>query len=375
MRIVIRCDIADQVRIEDHQIGPGPRAHDPPALKVQAGCGEHRHLAHRLLKAEETDLADVAAEHPRERAVRARVRPTQRQRAVRRVRPRVASDADPRLCHDEANVPLVHRVMDDIHSPLVEDERLCRPAQRILAGGAGEIGHGTPRPVGPLPRAGDDDPLPGPAGLGLLRGDPAQDHRICEAKAHRGRPSLVDPVRDDDRKPRRGGGIRVLVCRDVLSLGTGSFDECRRPLHEAPVPLPRRLMVRELHPDTRAPADLEILFDRLEESRPLIPDMARIEAVQRPDLGAKARELRGVGERARRIDESRGKAHCSLEECLPEQLPHRRELLPAGRTRDRAHDRGPQRPVADERADVDRRARPLDGVRVLREGRPRTNQV
>src|SRR5207249_2917988 len=241
---------------------------------------------------------------PRERAVGAWVGLSERERAVGRVRPRIAADADPPLRHDIAHVVLAHRVMDDVDGAFVLDERVARPLERIPSGRGGELGDALPRPLDVVTRPGDDDAVPGPAGLDLLAADPFAHGRILEPFAHPLGAALVHPVRDGDREAGRRRGVGILVRRHVDPFGARALDRGGRFAHLAPVALAGGLVVRELHAHARATADLDVLGDRLEEPRRLVADVARVEAALLTDDGAERGQLVRRPERARWIDEA-----------------------------------------------------------------------
>ena len=181
----------------------------------------------------------------------------------------------------------------------------------------------------------------------------------------------MHPVRDRDGQAGGGRGVGVLVGGDVHARRARALDaRCGVP-DLSPVLLPGRFVVRELHAHLRAPADLDVLFDRIEELRALVADVAGVEPALRAHHLAERGELVCRAERARRVDEARGETDRPLVHRPRQQAAHIRELGRRRRARLRPHDARAQRPVPHERADVDRRPHLVDRIRVLAEGRPR----
>src|SRR5438132_10617440 len=160
MRIVVRRRIDDACGIEDDQVSASALTHDTPVIEAQPGRGERGHLAHGVGEREDLLVASVPAEHPREGPVGPRMWLSERQRAVRRVRARVAADADPVLRHDVADIVLAHRVVDDVDGALVLDERVAGPFERIAPGLARELLDALAGPVRMLAGTGDHDAVP-----------------------------------------------------------------------------------------------------------------------------------------------------------------------------------------------------------------------
>ena len=235
VRIFVRRGVGDTLGIEDDEIGPGADADLAAIGEPQMPRGERRHLAHRVFEGHDVLVARVAAQHARERAVRARMRLAERRRPIRCVRRRVAPDRDVRLRHDVAHVVLIHRVVDDLDVAVVLDERVTRPLEGILPRLAREIGDRATAVLGPPPSTRDDDAIPVAAGLGVLVTDARAHRRILQALAHRETPALVRPVRDRDGEPRRRGRVGILVSLDVEAGVPRGFDLCGRLLHAAPV--------------------------------------------------------------------------------------------------------------------------------------------
>ena len=375
MRIVVRRRIDDTCGIEDDQVGASALTHDTPVIEAQPGRGERGHLAHGVGEREDLLVASVPAEHPREGPVGPRMRLSERQRAVRRVRARVAADADPVLRHDVADIVLAHRVVDDVDGALVLDERVAGPFERIAPGLARQLLDALAGPVRMLAGTGDHDAVPRAARLHLLAADARTDRGIGEPLAHLLRAAFVHPVRDRHREAGGGRGVGVLVRRDVEALPARALDERRRVLHFPPVALARGLVVRQLDAHLAAPADREVLFDRVEELGALVADVARVEAAFVADDRAERGELVRRPERARWIDEPRREADGALVERAREELLHPRELGPRRRPVLGAHHAGAQGPVPDERADVDRGLRAIDRRRVFPERAPRALHV
>src|SRR5438128_2487405 len=122
---------------------------------------------------------------------------------VHRARAGVASDADPLLGHDVAHVVLAHRMVDDVHGAVVLDERVTRPLEWVTASFGRELLHVLPRPLRVVPRARDDDAVPGSSGLDVFPADALAHGGVAQAVAHLRGPTLVHPVRDGDREAGR----------------------------------------------------------------------------------------------------------------------------------------------------------------------------
>jgi len=96
------------------------------------------------------------------------VRLAERERTIRRVRSRVAADADPILRHDVPHIVLAHRVVNDVDRPVVLDEGIAGPFERIAAGFVGELLHALPGPLGIEACSRDHDAIEGAPRLDLL---------------------------------------------------------------------------------------------------------------------------------------------------------------------------------------------------------------
>ena len=216
----------------------------------------------------------------------------------------------------------------------------------------------------------DDDAVEGTSGLDLLVADPRPHRWIAKALAHLRRAALVHPVRDRDCEPRGRRRIRVLVRGDVDALAARPLDQRCRLLDLAPVLLSRRLVMRQFHSHAGAPPDLEVLFDRIEKMRRFVPDVAGVEPALVMDDLAERRELVRRSEGARRIDQPRREAYGAFVHRFREERAHPCQLVLRRSAVVRAHHAGAQRPVAHERAHVDRGLHAVDSIGVLAEGRP-----
>ena len=128
--------------------------------------------------------------------------------------------------------------------------------------------------------------------------------------------------------------------------------------------------MRELHADTGAPADLQILFDRIEKMGRFVADVARIQAALIAHDIAERGELVRRSEGARRVDEARREPDRAFVHRLRQKGAHPRQLVLCRCSVVRTHHARPQRAVAYERAHIDGGFDPVDCVRVLAEGRP-----
>ena len=66
--------VADRRGVEDHDVGEEAAGDAATPVEAQVVAGERAEAAHRVRQLREPFVADVVAEQPRERAVRARVR-------------------------------------------------------------------------------------------------------------------------------------------------------------------------------------------------------------------------------------------------------------------------------------------------------------
>ena len=112
--------------------------------------------------------------------------------------------------------------------------------------------------------------------------------------------ALERPEGHEHRGEHRGAGrVRVDVAVDVEAPRGGRVDHAERRLHLAPVELPRGLVVRQLHRDAGALADRDRLGHRLDQLRPLVAHVRRVEAVSRRDGLGEAHELLRLRRRRR----------------------------------------------------------------------------
>src|SRR5207244_4750845 len=179
--------------------------------------------------------------------------------------------------------------------------RIAGPLEGVAARGLRELGDALAGPLRMAPRARDDDAVPGATGLDLFAADPRAHRSVTQALTHPDGAALVHPVRDRDGQAGGGRGVGVLVGGDVHARRARALDaRCGVP-DLSPVLLPGRFVVRELHAHLRAPADLDVLFDRIEELRALVADVAGVEPALRAHHLAERGQLVGRAERAWRV--------------------------------------------------------------------------
>jgi hypothetical protein len=122
--------------------------------------------------------------------------------------------------------------------------------------------------------------------------------------------------------------------------------------------------------DPDAPADLDALGDGVEHHLALPADVARVDATPAPEHGRELHDLVGGGVQARRVHETRRKAHCARVERVLEQPLHRRHLVGARRSALLLHRGLAQGAVADERGHVQGGVASIDPLEVLAECPP-----
>ena len=113
---------------------------------------------------------------------------------------------------------------------------------------------------------------------------------------------------------------------DVEAAGRGRVDHRQRGLHLSPVELTDGLVVGDLHRHLGALADRDGLGDGLDEPRPFVAHVGRVEPAARRDRLGEAHNLVGLGVRAGRIDEPRGEAERAFVHALRDHLAHRPQL-------------------------------------------------
>ncbi len=201
---------------------------------------------------------------------------------------RIGADGDPRHGQDRLDVVLGHAVDDDRDVEAVLDEDIEGQVGRVGVLVTGKLGQGAPGPRRPAGRPRDPDP--GPARVGgdvLPAGDPALDlgtDEIADVRIGQGGHALVDAQRlerrrQDGRQGRRGGRVRVMVRRDIETLGTRRLQPGDGLAGPSPDGARGAFQVRDL--ETRArpgrPDGRDRLVERREQVVALVAHVGRVQ--------------------------------------------------------------------------------------------------
>lgn len=124
--------VGNRRRVEHHHIREAPRLQQP-ALAQPEPVGDRRsHLSHGILKRQRALLADVAPQHARVGAVRARVDRAERRGPSRVVPAGVGRNLDPRQAELHTHVGLVHREEDRADALALGREQVERGVDPVL---------------------------------------------------------------------------------------------------------------------------------------------------------------------------------------------------------------------------------------------------
>ena len=171
-------------------------------------------------------------------------------------------------------------------------------------------------------------------------------------------------------KAGAAGGVGVLVGVDVEPARLRGFDQFQRLGNLAPVLAARRFVVRDLDGNARPLADLDGLADRIEQPVALVAHVGCIQAARAGHFAGEFDDLVRLRPATRLVDEPGRQADEAGIEAFVERVLHRPHLVAGGFAPRAAHRCQPQRAVADEGGDVDRRRSALEQVEVARVALP-----
>ena len=369
-RLVVGRRGADGRGVEQHEVRrEAVREH--AAVAEAEACRRHPgHAVDRLLEAEQPLLAHELAEDPRVRAVRPR---------RRLVRDEDAIGPDHRLgMAQEGPDPVdVRPGRDLVHPQVLGEEQVADRVDGVVAGLAHDVAerpplprqvlrpgerpeaHGVPRPVA------GEQAAPGRQ----LLADPRPRAAVGQPLLQRPDAAGLDPRRQHDQQPGARPLVGVQVEADVEALGPRVVDQrehlLRRPRERRPV-----VEVRDVDGRSAAPADLDRLAERVEE--PVAQRVPHVRVVEAAELGALLGERGELGRRrvgAGRVVEARRQPEGAVLHRLPQPRALVREGALVGLDLVPADGRDPQRRVADDVGDVDRRGAVV-AREVLGDGRP-----
>ena len=386
-RLEVGRPVDDPPGIEDRDVREIALPEASPLREAQLGGVQRGHLAHGVLEAQEPLLADVVSQDAGEGAEVARVRLATAQRPLDRVGGAVGADGTPGLSHGEVHVLLGVVRVDRADGAVLLEQEVEEDVQRIDLPGARTAPRG-------------DDPIHGLPLEALVRGaqvgvhqhaipvaadgevvvvpalDPREDvllhagplRLVPEARQHRLSPALVSPGGDDARQvvvaPRVGVDVRL----HVDAAGAGLLEERNDVLHASPVALVGDLQVDDVDPHAGALADLDGLLHRLEDARPLVPDVAREDAAVLPDDPAELDQLVRRRQETRRRGEHAREPGGAVLHRLPDEALHLLELLRSRRLESLSHDTAPDVAEADVGDDVRRDPGALESAEVVAKG-------
>src|SRR5262245_45922198 len=197
--------IDDSCRVEDHEVRRQPVLDEPAIRDVQLPGGQAAHLVDGLFQRNHFFLANVLAEHARERPEVTRVRDAVAQRSAGRQRRAVRSDRHPRLLYRQLQIVFVDDEPDTADAAAVGDEDFEDEVVRIFPGGLRRIvdAHAfvflvrrlaNRRQLNVVPGAGGDETvLPGGVRVVHLLADLRARLRIFEPLGQLGAAAFVRP--------------------------------------------------------------------------------------------------------------------------------------------------------------------------------------
>ena len=347
----------DRLGIEDADVGDRTGLQRSAVLKAELTRRRRRGLPDRFLPRDDAALAHEPPEEFGEASPGPRVLHAQRRTVVR-------ADPDQRIAHDRHDIVVVHPVLHDHGTGILRDERADR-GERIERSRVSDVGD----------RATDRRGVGVRDDHGVLRGrrPPAARRQLPTERLRVGtsRLELLDASfrrlrweqRDEERRAR---GVRVLIPAHIDAFGSGTVEGVEQ---QGALPLvlgAERLAVRDLHPGTGATADLERLLERLAEPFAFVPHVGRVRTSPPGRDPGDRHDLIGVRVRRRNVDQPGGQAHGARAERLFRQRAHRGERI-VREIAARAVRGEAERPVADQRRDVVRRAGGFDAIEVVGE--------
>ena len=311
-----------------------PRSFEPQPRRRRA-----RHLADRLGQRQPLLIADVAAEHARERAGAARM--ARRDAAV-------ARDHHPRLPVERADVLVDHRGADHAGAAVLDDldEELDRRLVLIVRDGVerAELVLG-------MRRMADDQHVRRAADVG---------ERLLDARR-----VVVPLVGHEDGDRRAPGVVGIRVGGHVDAAARAASISAIAVGRLAPHADGAELDVRNLDRDVRALADRDRFPQRVEALVGLVADVRHVDAAVAGHDFRQLDELAGLGVAADFVFEAARQAGGAFAHPLIDEQRHARDLVGArGALEVVLHHQPAHGRVADERRDVDggRRAPPLGQV-------------
>ncbi len=150
------------------------------------------------------------------------------------------------------------------------------------------------------------------------------------------------------------GRIRIDVERDALTAGDRTVDARKRILDLAPVRPSGALVMRDVHVHVAFAADLQRLFDRLEQAVAFVAHVRRVKATERFDGAREFDHFVGAAPAPGTVDEARRKTARALLHRAFDVTAHRREFRIRRRALLHAERHRAHRVVADEHHVVDR---------------------
>ena len=258
-------------------------------------------------------LPDVAAEDPRKRAVRARMRLPPAQLALRLDRRRVGSHTHPRKLHRRLDVVLRHHVVERADAAVVLDEDreervplLCATFGRDLRQALADnrlilVGRHRGNLHAVECRAGQQI-LDFGVGFDVVTHARALG-RIVQPFEHLLAAAFLRPSRQRRLEAGSAGHIRVLAGRDVDAAGLGLLHEGANVRHVTPVRLRADFEVVDHHRQAGLLADLDRFADRFLHAEALAAHMRDVDAAVFGCHLCQRHELVGVGIGRRRINQ------------------------------------------------------------------------
>src|SRR5439155_1455930 len=152
--------VGDGLRVERAAVRPVPSPEEAPGDETDGRRRPARHFMDRLGQRQQSQLAHVLPQDPRERAIAARMRLALAGHPVRRDGIPIRADQDHRRAEQLSDVLLRHRGDEDPGRATVGDQEVTHGIDPIERPAAGDVAEGAALAFRPMGRDGDADRVP-----------------------------------------------------------------------------------------------------------------------------------------------------------------------------------------------------------------------
>src|SRR5947199_254724 len=329
VRLIERGPLGDGLRVEHCDVRPVPRPEEAPGDETDGRRRPARHFMDRLGQRQQSQLAHVLPQDPRERAIAARMRLALAGHPVRRDGIPIRADQDHRRAEQLSDVLLRHRGDEDPGRATVGDQEVTHGIDPIERPAAGDVAEGAALAFRPMGRDGDADrvprwnpsPAPEPVGGDVLPRT-GSHVRPAETGEHGVHAALLNPRRQEVAERVAGGRIRILITVDRHPALPRRLDLGEQARGAAPAVRSRKLQVDDLDVNPARFSDRDRLAHGLEHASGLVADMRRVRGSVPAQDVRQTHHLLGPGEAPRRGEQARRETERARRQRLLEHPPH-----------------------------------------------------